>query len=96
MSIYKDYYEQHHKARKPRIKYKSFLVKDSSDYQGVLFVIKLEDEKYWGEARKYLWEKRQEDDVCDYKDDREIMEEYWQKNNINYVIVDLPKDELYL
>jgi hypothetical protein len=96
MSFYKDYYEQHHKARKPRIKYKSFLVRDSGNYQEVLFIVKLEDEKYWGEAKKYLWEKRQDDVTYSYKSDREIMEEYWQKNNINYVIVKLPDDELYL
>lgn len=96
MSFYKDYYEQHHKARKPRIKYKSFLVKDSGDSEAVCFIIKLENKKYWQEAKKYMWKKRKEDDAYDYKSDQEIMEEYWQKNNIKYVIVELPDDELYL
>lgn len=96
MSIYKDYYEQHHKPRRPRAKYKSFLVRDSSDYEVVYFVIKLEDEKYWQEAKEYMWKKRSEDATYDSLADQEIMEEYWQNNNINYAIVDLPDDELFL
>ena len=96
MSIFKDYYEQHHKTRKPRTKYKSFLVRDSNEYSTVYFVIKLEDEKYWQEAKEYMWEKRKEDDSYNYRDDRDIMEEYWQNNNINYNIVDLPNNELFL
>ena len=96
MSILKDYYEQNHKPRQPRTKYQSFLVRDSSEYDVVYFVIKLEDKKYWQEAKKYMWEKRREDDTYDMVDDRSIMEEYWQNNNIKYEIIDLPKKELYL
>lgn len=96
MSIYKDYYEQNHKPRKPRTKYKYFLVRDSSDYEVVYFVIKIEDEKYWQEAKEYMWKKRSEDATYDSLSDQEIMEEYWQNNNINYIIVELPDDELFL
>ena len=78
------------------IKYQSFLVRDSSEYDVVYFVIKLEDKKYWQEAKKYMWEKRREDDTYDMVDDRSIMEEYWQNNNIKYEIIDLPNKELYL
>ena len=96
MSIYKDYYEQHHKPRKPKIKYESFLVRDGCDCEVVYFVIKLEDAKYWSEAKEYMWKKRSEDATYDSMSDQEIMEEYWQNNNINYIIVDLPYDELFL
>ena len=96
MSIYKDYYEQNHKPRKPRTKYKYFLVRDSSDYKVVYFVIKIEDEKYWQEAKEYMWKKRSEDTTYDSMSDQEIMEEYWQNNNINYKIVNLPDNELFL
>jgi hypothetical protein len=96
MSIFKDYYEQHHKPRKPRTKYKSFLVRDSNEYSTVYFVIKLEEEKYWQEAKEYMWKKREEDNSYNYRDDRDIMEEYWQNNNINYNIVNLPNNELFL
>lgn len=92
----RNYYEQNHKARKfrkPKIKYKTFLVRDSGHYLEPLFVVKLEDDTYWGDAKGYLWKKRQE--AYDDRNDQEIMEEYWQKNNINYVIVDLD-DELHL
>lgn len=78
------------------IKYQSFLVRDSSEYDVVYFVIKLEDKKYWQEAKKYMWEKRREDDTYDMVDDRSIMEEYWQNNNIKYEIIGLPEKELYL
>lgn len=70
-------YEQNHKARKPRIKYKTFLVRDSGNYLEPLFIVKLEDDIYWGDAKGYLWKKRQE--AYDDRSDREIMEEYWQK-----------------
>ena len=96
MSIYKDYYEQHHKVRKPRTKYKSFLVRDSNNYDVVCFIIKLEDEKYWQEAKEYMWKKREEDNAYNYMDDQSIMEEYWQNNNINYKIIDIPNNELFL
>lgn len=84
------------KPRKPRAKYQSFLVRDCSEYDVVYFVIKLEDKKYWQEAKKYMWRKREGNDAYDMVDDRSIMEEYWQNNNIKYEIIDLPNKELYL
>ncbi len=96
MSILKDNYEQHHKPRKPRTKYQSFLVRDSNNYEVVYFIIKLEDKKYWQKAEEYVWKKRSEDNTYNYRSDQEIMEEYWQNNNINYQIINLPNEELYL
>ena len=96
MSVLKDYYEQHHKPRKPRAKYKHFLVRDSSDYEYVYAIVKLEDRKYWQEAKEYMWKKREEDIRYDSMDDQSIMEEYWQKNNIRYEWLELPDEELYL
>lgn len=96
MSIYKDYYEQHHKPRKPRTKYKRFLIRDSSDYHVVYAIIKLEDEKSWYDAKEYMWKKRSEDASYDFREDFDIMEEYWQNNNIKYDVIVLPKEEVYL
>lgn len=96
MSIYKDYYEQHCKPRKPRTKYKSFLVRVDGDYESVCFIVKLEDKKHWQEAKEYMWKKRKEDKAYDFRDDVEIMEEFWNINNIKYKIVDVPNNELFL
>ena len=43
-----------------------------------------------------MWEKREEDDTYNMMDDKSIMEEYWQNNNIKYEIIELPEKELYL
>ena len=67
----------------------TYLVRDSNNYNVIYFVIKLEDEKYWQEAKEYMWKKREEDSTYDYKDDIEIMKEYWENNNINYIIIDI-------
>ena len=43
-----------------------------------------------------MWKKREENAKYDFMDDQSIMEEYWQNNNINYQIVALPNNELFL
>ena len=95
MSIYKDYYEQHHKPRKPRTKYKSFLVRDASNYNTMHFIIKLEKKEYWDQAKAYMWDMRQ-NHANDGFADSELMEQFFIKNNIPYQIINLPDEELYL
>ena len=43
-----------------------------------------------------MWKKRLEDASYDFREDFDIMEEYWQNNNIKYDVIDLPKEEVYL
>ena len=73
---------------------KKFLVRDACDYNVVYFIIELEDEKQWDDAKEYMEEIRDNNDDCE--SDSEIMEEYWQQNNIPYNIIYMPNDELYL
>jgi len=96
MSILKDYYKEYNKPKKTRTKFKSFLVRDSSCYEAVYFIIKLEDEKYWYDAKDYMTKKRNEDESYEELCDNEIMEEYWKNNNIKYKIIFVPDDELFL
>lgn len=95
MSIYKDYYEQHHKPRKPRIKYQKFLVRDACSYNTVYFIIKLEMKEYWHQAKAYMLDMRQNHNNDNFSD-RELIEQFFIKNNIPYQIIDLPDEELFL
>lgn len=71
-----------------------YLVRDASDYDVIYFIIEIEEEN-WDIAKEYMNNLRENDEdngLCDI----EIMEEYWENNDIDYEIIELPDKELYL
>lgn len=59
-----------------------YLIRDASDWDVIYGVIKLESEEQWYKAKEYVEKCRDEDDrnLSDY----ELIEEYFQENNIDY------------
>lgn len=82
-------------TKKTRTKWKTFLVRDNCNYNTIYFIIKLENQKYWDEAKEYLCKVR-DSNKNNCMADSEIMEEYWNNNNIKYQMLDLPEENLYL
>ena len=68
-----------------------FLVRDCYD---VHFIIKLEKEEYWNQAKTYLCDMRKR--ANNMLSDLEIIEQFFIENNIPYQIIDLPNETLYL
>ena len=61
----------------------NYLVRDSSDWDVVYGVIRLESEEQWNKAKKYV-DKCREKDERNFESDSELIEEYFQKKNIEY------------
>lgn len=61
----------------------NYLVRDSSDWDVIYGVIRLESEEQWDKAKKYVNNCR-EKDGRNFESDSELIEEYFQKNNIEY------------
>lgn len=61
----------------------NYLVRDGSNWDTVYGIIKLESEEQWNKAKEYVNECR-EKDGRNFTSDSELIEEYFQKNNIEY------------
>ena len=61
----------------------NYLVRDSSNWDVVYGVIRLESEEQWNKAKEYVNNCR-EKDGRNMTSDSELIEEYFQKNNIEY------------
>lgn len=61
----------------------NYLVRDGSNWDTIYGIIKLESEEQWNKAKKYV-NKCREKDGRNFTSDSELIEEYFQKNNIEY------------
>lgn len=62
---------------------KNYLVRDNYDLDFFYGVISLESEEQWNKAKEYVKECR-EKDGRHLTSDAELIEEYFQRNNIKY------------
>lgn len=72
----------------------NYLVRDFNCLEAVYGIIRLENKEDWENAKKYVDECR-EKDGRNFEADSELIEEYFQKNNIEYEWIDF-EEELYL
>lgn len=61
----------------------NYLVRGCGDWNAIYGVIKLESEEQWTKAKEYV-NKCREKDGRNFTSDSELIEEYFQKNNIEY------------
>lgn len=72
----------------------NYLVRDCGNYDFIFGVIQLKSKEDWFKAKEYV-EKCRQEDSRNFESDSELIEEYFEKNNVEYRWISID-DELEL
>ena len=69
----------------------NYLVRDECDWEVVYGIIRLENKEQWDKAKEYVDECREKDGRY-FTSNSELIEEYFQINNIKYEWIDFDEE----